>query len=284
VNGHSREKGRFFLITFVKTEKLKTLNLSNEVLIAILSGTFIFLLFSCFLIAYILLYRKRRNNHVREMSRLKTLFNEELLKSKLEIQEQTFNYISQEIHDNVGQVLSLAKVQVNIMNENETISREMLADLNDNIGKAIGDLRNIAKSLSSDWVSSMSIRDEVIREADRINRTGLVHVIVDAQGMEVKIEQQKRLIIFRIIQEGLQNIMKHSCATEVLIRFTCLDGRMQVDIRDNGKGFDPDEVMRTGRGLGLVNMKNRALLTGGSAAIASIPDEGTTITINIPYE
>lgn len=263
---------------------MKIVNLSNEIGVAILSGTIIFLLFSCFVIAYILLYRKRRGNHVRDMTRLRTLFNEELLKSRLEIQEYTFNYISQEIHDNVGQLLSLAKIQVNLMSEAEDITDQMLHDLKENLSKAMTDLRNIAKSLSSDWVGSVSISEEVQREADRLNRTGMIRVAVDMEGADLQIEQRKRLILFRIIQECLQNIMKHSGATEVQIRFSSQEARLQVDINDNGRGFDPEEAIRSGKGLGLVNMKTRAQLTGGLASILSFPGEGTTVSIKIPYE
>ena len=79
-------------------------------------------------------------------------FNQQLLQSQLEMQEQTFNIISTEIHDNVGQILSLAKVQLNIIDQGEMLDRSLLADAKESVSKAMIDLRDIAKSLNSERI------------------------------------------------------------------------------------------------------------------------------------
>jgi signal transduction histidine kinase len=219
-----------------------------------------------------------------EIKTINEVYKNELLKAQLEIQEQTFNNISQEIHDNVGQILSLAKVQINIMNESETMSREMLNEVKENVGKAMTDLRDIAKSLSSERIRSLSVHNAVSNEAERINKSGISQVTIAIEGEEKKMNEQKKLILFRIIQESLQNSIKHANASRIEIQFHYNTGSLQVIIKDNGKGFDTEEAIKNNSGLGLLNIKTRAALTGGSSTIDSILNEGTTVNITIPYE
>jgi len=258
--------------------------MTKEIVSLILSGTIALLILGFFIITFLFFYSNRHKKHLREKQEMEIKFQNALLQSQLEIQEQTFNNISQEIHDNVGQILSLAKVQINIMNESETMSKEMLNEVKENVGKAMTDLRDIAKSLSSERIRSLSIHTTVTNEVERINKSGTSQVAVTVEGEEKKMNEQKKLILFRIIQESLQNSIKHANASLINIFFHYLSDTLQVTITDNGKGFDTEEALKNNSGLGLLNIKTRAALTGGTSAIDSILNEGTTININIPYE
>jgi signal transduction histidine kinase len=211
-------------------------------------------------------------------------FSEELLKSQLEMQEETFNRISQEIHDNVGQVMSLAKVQINIMTESNDMNREMLNDVKVNIGKAMTDLRDIARSLSSDRIRTIGVHTAALSEAERLNKSGIIQIDVEVEGQEQKMQEDKKLILFRIIQESIQNIIKHAKASETVIQFQYESDHLLTRITDNGSGFDPQERMMLNSGLGLSNITTRAMLAGGNSQIQSAPGQGTCITINMPYE
>jgi signal transduction histidine kinase len=256
----------------------------KEVAIIVVAGAILFLVFAGVIIFFLFLNQKKKFQHARDLLTINEKYKAEMLKAQLEMQEQTFNHISQEIHDNVGQVLSLAKVQVNIMTEGEKLDYEMLNEIKQNIGKAMTDLRDIAKSLSSDHIRSLSTHSAVLNEAERINKTGIIHVDVLAEGEERRPDEQRRLILFRIIQESMQNIIKHANASNVSIKFSYLTDSLLTEIKDNGKGFDSEIALRSGNGLGLSNIKTRATLMGGTSHIDSIKGEGTTITINIPYE
>ena len=261
-----------------------TIDQSKEFAVAILAGTFIFLLFSVFLIAYILIYRKKRNRHFEEIKLINEKYRNELVQAQFEIQEQTFNNISQEIHDNVGQLLSLAKVQINIMNESEIMSRDMLNEVKENVGKAMTDLRDIAKSLNAEHIRLLGVYTAVAAEAERINKAGISKVVVSSEGEEYIMNDQKKIILFRIIQESLQNSIKHAEASQIDILFLYHKDNVQVTVTDNGKGFDTEMPFEKNTGLGLQNIKTRAALTGGQCTIESILKEGTTIKIIIPYE
>ncbi|HMG69410.1 MAG TPA: ATP-binding protein [Chitinophagaceae bacterium] len=256
----------------------------QEVTIIVIAGAILFVVFAGVIIFFIFLNQKKKFQHSKDILTINEKFKAEILNAQLEIQEQTFNHISQEIHDNVGQILSLAKVQINIMNESEDMNREMLNEVKQNIGKAMIDLRDIAKSLNSDHIRALNIHSAVSNEAARLNKSGIVHVDVLMEGAERKINEQRKLILFRIIQEGMQNIIKHAGASDVSITFQYLPGSLQTIIKDNGKGFDLENAPQNYGGLGLANIKNRSSLIGATSNIESFIGKGTTITINIPYE
>jgi two-component system NarL family sensor kinase len=259
-------------------------NYNNEVLADSLAGIMIFFIIICTVVVILLLYQRKKARHQQQIGDMKKRFSEELLKSQLEMQEETFNRISQEIHDNVGQVMSLAKVQVNIMTESNDMNKDMLNDVKLNIGKAMTDLRDIARSLSSDRIRSISVHTAALTEAERLNKSGIIHINVEVEGQERKMREDKKLILFRIIQESIQNIIKHAKASETTIRFSYNADEVETVIRDNGQGFDIDEATSRSSGLGLSNIKTRAMLAGGRSRIESRLETGTTIIINMPYE
>jgi two-component system NarL family sensor kinase len=235
------------------------------------------------MIAYIRIYWKRKVLHAQEVNKMKLLFNEELLKTRLEIKEETLNNVSQEIHDNVGQMLTLAKVQLNLIEHNGQGDKEKLAELKDTLSQAMIDLRNIAKNLNSEKIQVSSLSESVASQAGRISRTGIINITMSVEGTEQKIDEQKKLILFRIMQEGLQNIVKHSKATQVHIAFNYTGSSLDITISDNGIGFDVDKMKGKSDGLGLQNIISRAALIGGSVAITSAADKGTNIQIITPY-
>jgi two-component system, NarL family, sensor kinase len=248
----------------------------------IIISTAILLLLVVFIVLLLSEYQRKKNLHLKEKEVLYHSFQQELLRTQIEIQEQTFNHISQEIHDNVGQVLSLAKVQASIMKETKNL--EMVDDVKEHISKALTDLRDIAKSLSSERIRNMSIVDAVQIETDRINKSGILQAGVSCEGKEIKMDEQKKQILLRIIQECLQNIIKHAHASEVRLQFTFKPEGLNVYVKDNGNGFDVNKAMSNSTGLGLQNIKTRASLIGAALAIESTLNEGSILTINIPYE
>ncbi|HXO78112.1 MAG TPA: ATP-binding protein, partial [Puia sp.] len=186
---------------------------------------------------------------------------------------------------NVGQLLSLAKMQLGSMGESELIDHQLLQGARENLARAIRDLRNLAKSLHTEHIRTLGICQAVEEEGQRISRAGTLSVSVTSEGSEHKIPEDKQLILFRIIQECLQNCLKHAEATFVNIGFTWYPDQLRVRVRDDGKGFDPEATLQgSSSGLGLQNIRNRARLTGGSGIISSAPGEGTTVTVMMPYD
>ena len=251
--------------------------------LTILLGTTIILLFGVALIALLGIFNKKSQLNRKEREIMRATYEKTILQSRLEIQEQTFSVISAELHDNVGQVLSLAKVQINIMKENDRQDKEMLDEVKENISKALTDLRDIAKGLNSDRIRLGPICETVSQELERIGKSGVLFTRLLRSGAERPIDDQKKLILFRMIQESIQNCLKHAEATELKVSFCFEEQELKVLISDNGKGFNPNE-QASHDGLGILNLKRRAWLAGGSADIISQQQQGTTVTIGIPYE
>jgi signal transduction histidine kinase len=253
-----------------------------QIVAGIVIGIIVLLIATTFIFLLVTFSNNRKKSYIQEKQSLQMIFNEQLLQSQLEIQEHTFNAISKEIHDNVGQVLSLAKVQVNIMEQGETLDRSMLTDLKESISKAMLDLRDIARSLNSDRVRLNSLVEMTNHELQRINRLGVIQAFLFVEGKEEFIEEQKKLIIFRILQESLQNILKHAKAKKVEVFYKYFADHLKLDIVDNGVGFNQEQVNKKD-GLGLQNIFSRATLIGGQASIHSLINEGTSVTITLPY-
>jgi len=258
-------------------------NERDQVIFTIIAVIIVLLFLGVLFLVMLFYYNNKKGQMSKEKQLMRATFDKQLLESKLEIQEQTFGMISQEIHDNVGQILSLAKVQLGIMEQKQSVDGELLGNVKENISLAMTELRDIAKSLSSERLQQLSLQDSIGQEIRRINRSGFIHVSSDVQGIEKNIPDQHKLIAFRIVQEGLQNIIKHASASEVKLSIRYMDDRMFITIFDNGVGFDPETEFKKREGLGLQNILNRAQLVGGKADVMSKPGEGTTLQIQIAY-
>lgn len=257
--------------------------MQTEVVLTIVAVVSILVFLGIIFIGILVYYSNKKREMIKSKMLMEQTFKQELLQTQLEAQEHTFNTISQEIHDNVGQILSLAKVQVSIIEQRETKDINTLKELKENISQAMTDLRDIAKSLSSERIQLLSLHDTVANEMQRINRSGFINITINIEGDQQQLEEQKKLILFRIIQESIQNIIKHAKASVVEILFNYVELQLIITITDNGTGFDTSVALQQNGGLGLQNIISRAELIGGGATIDSIINEGTTIQISIPY-
>jgi signal transduction histidine kinase len=247
---------------------------------------FFALLFLFFFIFFKKVLRKQNTMHLREQQ-LESQYQQTLLQTQLEIQEQTLKNISQEIHDNVGQVLSLAKLNLNTMDIAKT---EQLQGKIDNtlsqVSKAINDLRDLSKSFNTDNITAIGLVRAIESELEMIKKTDFLKTEFNSTGVKRKLEPQKELILFRIVQEALHNIIKHASAKTVNVLATYTDKELELQIADDGHGFDLAPLNKegdTGFGLGLRNMQNRAKLIGADLSIRSNSSTGTLVKIILPF-
>jgi two-component system, NarL family, sensor kinase len=259
--------------------------LSEDIVLVIIITLFI-LLITSFIVIFIILYQKKHQVFIKEKAFLQHHFQQTLLQSQLEIQEQTLHMISQEIHDNIGQVLSLVKLNLGTMDLNKPESlQQKITDSKELMGKAIHDLRSLAKGLNTSFITEVGLMRSIEYELDMLGKSGGLVTRLETDGTPVKLDAQKELILFRIVQEVFNNIIKHAGATEVLILINFLPGAVKITITDNGKGFDLTFNINENPnfGLGLRNMQNRAQLVGAEFKLTSIPRKGTTVTLSLPF-
>jgi signal transduction histidine kinase len=252
-------------------------------LLPIILVTILLFIVAIGIIVLVLIYQKKQVHYLSEKKQLKADYEKQILESRLEIQEQTMKSISQEVHDNVGQVLSVAKLNLNMINANgpAPVIQEKLNDISELMRKAIQDLRDLSKSLHSDVIAEKGLLKAIENELEILKKTGAYTIALSIEGNYYHLPEQKELILFRMFQEAINNIIKHAKASvmDVLIAFH--PQQLILRILDNGQGFDLAAI-DTSKGLGLRNIINRSQLIGAFYFINSHPGTGTEIKITLP--
>jgi two-component system, NarL family, sensor kinase len=251
----------------------------------IIGGTMAFLILAGFVIFFLVMYLNRKRKHYIEKEKMRSAYQEELLRTQLEIQEQTLKTISEEIHDNIGQALSLAKLKLNTLKYDQPdLLVEKINDSRELISKAIRDLRDLSRSLNTDSIASMGLVRAIELELELFRKSGFQTTLY-TEGEVRKMEPQQELILFRIVQESLNNIIKHADAKTIRVTALYTENELDLQVEDDGKGADASQLDMEGnsyKSLGLRNMSNRARMIGGTFSIHSVPGNGTIIKLNIP--
>lgn len=250
--------------------------LSNDIVIILGSSIFL-LIITLFIVFLLMAYKRRDFKHLKEKKLLEEDFYQQLLHSQIEVQEQTFQHIGKELHDNVGQLLSTSRMLIGLTERNLDKPPDTLHTANATLGKAISELRSLSKSLDKEWLAQFNLIENLKNEVARLNACGELEVVLQIQH-HPSISSNKQIVLFRIIQEAVQNAIKHSQCSKVEIDFLENDTDLEIEIKDNGKGFQEEQIKK---GLGLENMKYRTKLLGGTIHFNS-SNSGTSIYIRIP--
>lgn len=260
-------------------------NINPEILFTIVLGSILLITLGTFIVVFLLQYQKRKFSHRQDIIKLQGSFQQNILRAQLEIQEQTLKNISQEIHDNIGQVLSLAKLNLSTTDINQPDAmQQKIEDSKTLVAKAIQDLRDLSKSMNTDYIAEMGFERAVEYELEMIKKTGSFETMLEISGVARKFQAQKELILFRIVQEVLNNIIKHSKAKLITIKLNYKPAIFLMQIIDNGCGFDITPLQENSKfGLGIRNMKNRSHLIGAQFEITSTLSVGTTVNISLPF-
>ena len=215
---------------------------------------------------------------------MRVRFSEQLLASKVEIQEQTLQHVSRELHDNLGQVASLIKINLNTVQlKNPEAAEEKLRNTKDLVKQLIMDLKQLSVSLSTDKINKIGLVQALKLEEDKLLKTGLfVTELTYSDNMPV-IDAEKEIIIYRMVQEILNNTIKHSGATKISLAVQYTNGMLTLLISDDGKGFDvTKKLSEPGEmGNGLLNLKGRAKVINATYGIDSVVGKGTISKISI---
>jgi len=255
---------------------------NNNIKELITVTTLIFLIAPAFLLLYIFIYNRRKKRHIEEKEQMRLNFEAEIVKTQLEIQEQTMQTIGADLHDNIGQLLSLTSLTLGSieLDDPDKIQEKIEAAI-DLTGRSIKEMRLLGKLLQGEQLISMGLADAIRHEIKWVERSGqyIVSCVIDEE-MPAENNADKDLIIFRILQETLNNIIKHAQAKHINIKLSYAGRQLILDINDDGNGFN---VAGQSAGMGLYNIQKRTQIVGGQVVIDSAIEEGTRITIFIPY-
>lgn len=246
---------------------------------------FIVIIISCCLfiaaaafITYVRLYNERKKKHFLEKQHMAAEFDKQLMQSQLETQEETLGMVSRELHDNIGQLLNSTKLLIGVTERSLGDVPETLRIAGKTLGQAIQELRGLSKSLDKNWLSQFHFLDNLEAEIARIHSSEALKVVFTRpDSLPLPTEQQ--LILFRIVQELVQNVVKHAQAKNIEISIVKLADQLTLRIEDDGIGFVQNDKAA---GLGLRNISHRTHLLGGKVNWGTRKGGGTQVLISLP--
>lgn len=248
-------------------------------------GSILLVLFAISLTVFLMFQRRRQLNHQLEKENLKISYQNDLLSTRLEVQEQSMALISEEIHDNVGQLLTMSRTYLSMLKkqENNESNQNLIDRSFTMVSQAVTELRHISHSLNGKLISEMGLISFVEKDIEHMaNSLGLKFNLQIEDDDGPPLTQEQNLLVYRVIQESIQNVLKHAQATEVTIMLHYSADVFDVKITDNGKGFETEKLNYNS--LGLRNMLHRAKLLNAKLKVSSVKGSGTEIMLHIPVK
>ena len=200
--------------------------------------------------------------------------------SVIRAQEAERSLIGLELHDNVNQVLTTVKLYNEMLLEGLGDARQVLPRTITFLQQCINEIRSLSKRLSAPTLGKISLEESVNDLIESINATSKIKISRDLSGLEnCSLKQEVHLGMYRILQEQLNNVLKHAEASEVTVQLEQKESNLRLCIIDNGKGF---EVKQNKAGIGLMNMQTRAENLNGTFEVASQPGQGCRVEVVVP--
>jgi signal transduction histidine kinase len=259
---------------------------SEVTYLTVIISTLLLLFFGILLVYYFFHQQKKRYQHMQEVTELRESFNQILLQSKLEIQEQTLDHIAKELHANFSHLVSLININLSaILAESHGKIKENIQETKSLTKQLMADLKALSVSLNSDYLIKTGFSKALGTELDRLCKTGRYKVTVSKTGEQYRIKPDQEIILYRLCQEILNNIVKHSGAKEITVLLDFASSYLKIQITDDGKGFDIKAAKENNtekESTGLMNMNNRARLINAELIIDSEPGKGTSVSVLIP--
>lgn len=201
------------------------------------------------------------------------------------IREEERTLIAQEIHDELGQILTYIKIQMNLVGKKIGDDQQLLKEkINSSlklIDDAINSIQKISAQLRPNVLDELGIGAAIEWQAKEFASLTNIDCICDLSRDEIKLDKQKSTAIFRIFQEALTNVARHANASKIFVSLTEFKNNLILEIKDNGKGITQSQIDDS-KSLGILGMKERAMLFGGSVIIKSSMNSGTTVRVELP--
>ena len=253
----------------------------TEYLLITIIFNFLFLLFIVAIASYVWQYKRKKREHVYAIQNQKDLHHKELLSIQLEMQQKTMQEIGREIHDNIGQKLTLASLYVqNLLYENKKLENtESIENIGAIINDSLADLRQLSKTLTDDSIAKKSLVTLLQLECEKINKLKKCWFNYDNAIKDAVVNYHTKSMLLRIAQEFIQNSLKHSQCESITVNLNIVSGFIILELTDDGCGFDVNQ--KDSLGIGLQNIKKRTETIGGKFQLQS-STSGTELIIKLP--
>jgi two-component system, NarL family, sensor kinase len=256
---------------------------NESLFIIFVVGSLLLGLFAFTLTGFLIIHKRRQNRNKMEKQKLEFQHQAELLNTRLEVQEQSMTLISEEIHDNINQILGITRKYLfsaeDLMEDPK--GKKLLGNSKELLSKAIKELRHISHSLNSELIQELGLIQFLEKDLEHISGSSQLHCNLEVEGEPYDLAKEQNLLIYRIVQEAVQNVIKHAEAKRISIFLKYEADALDISVCDDGKGFDTEAALGAGS-LGLRNLNNRAKLLKSELRISSEADKGTCLKFLVP--
>ncbi len=253
---------------------------SNSIVMVYFVGTFGMVLLALSILFFFITYQKRMLKKQLELNEIRARQQKEILQNTILAQEKERKRIAQDLHDEVGAMLSVVKLNIGRIEKKskESVAKELAAETKTYLDEVITQVRRISRALLPPSLDKLGLYSALGELANWVNKSEQLKIQCWKSGEQFRFESKKELALFRIVQELLNNAIKHSGAVLINInaRFSP-NQNLMISVTDNGKGFNFEEKMNTG--LGLKNLESRTQIIGARFKMKSKPGKGTTAII-----
>lgn len=254
--------------------------LAREEFLLIIYFIIVILMLTIFGIVFFITFQRRKNKLLYEKFEAEKRYEQEIAQSRIEIQEQTLKNVGWELHDNIGQLLSVANMQLNILSRSvDEPVKPSVIDIKEVVNNSLQEVRALSKSLNNEVVEYAGLEASVKNELDRFDRLQVIQTSFRSTGEKIEILPKDTIIIFRILQEFFSNVIKHSKAGLLEVDFTYTPDNLIITAKENGVGFDVNKVEKSS---GIINMQSRAGLINSNFSLNSSPGKGTSVSLCYP--
>ena len=257
---------------------------SDATVLTVIISTFLLIVLGGIIVYFLFAYQKKSHRHQEEVLLLNEQFSHTLLLSKLEIREQTLDNISKELHANIGQLAAVVNMNLSthLLRHKQD---EHIADTKQLVIQMMEEIKNINITLNTGYIGKAGFQAMLEMELERLSKSGNYQVEFIKNGIGFRLSAEKEIILFRLCQELLNNIIRHAQATQINVQLEYQPAELKMLIVDNGVGFNLAEISAgagKNKSTGIHNIYSRSKQINGSVRINSEPGKGTAVTVNIP--
>lgn len=250
----------------------------SDLVIGIVSTTLIILILISGLTITFFVMARQRERQERQLMETKLSFEREIRQVETEVSEHVMSQFAQELHDNIGQLLTAVHIQI----ENQKIDHPELVEsykpTEIYLGEVTQQLRLLSRTLNNDYVGHIGLPAAIGLEVDRLQTLRRVEVHWEAFTGLSNLSKDQELMVFRIFQEIVQNVLRHSGAKNLYLSIDNRGNGFEFRAQDDGKGFDQELIFSQNKASGLKNILKRARLAEMKCEITS-SDKGTLVVL-----
>lgn len=248
----------------------------NDIILSIVAATLLILLLIAGIAITFFISNRQRMRQEQILVETKLDFERELRQVETEVSEHVMGQFANELHDNIGQLLTAMHIEIENRKLDFPEHQDEYKPLEIYLNEVTQQLRLLSKTFNNDFIAHNGLLQALQLEVNRMNHLRRFTVHLDADSVVSVLKKDEELMVFRIFQEILQNVMKHAHAKNVFIRLRTNAERFELEVRDDGKGFDYEEVFKQNKASGLRNILKRAALAQLECSIQTKLEEGTS--------